>query len=332
MEQQQHLFLRLGSQIDQQVAAGDQIEAREWRIGQHILHREHHHAAQFGHHPVAMLLLGKEAGEPRRRDIGRDRSRIAPLAGQGDRFLVDVGGEDLELQVALGRRDLLEQQHGEGIGLFAGAAAGNPDPQRPVRRVPAHQIGNCLLRQQFEGFRVAEEAGDVDQQILGEQIEFACITLQHVEIPAAVVDTGQRHAPLDPTQQCARLVERKIVRRLGAQQIDDLAQPIRGMLVWRRSGPPTVFGEDFGNLGDRQHQVHGAGHDRAARHAVILGLGRILGDDQPALLLDRLQPQAAVAAGSGQDHADRPLTQFFGQRAQKEIERQPRAVTFARFR
>jgi len=39
--------------------------------------------------------------------------------------------------------------------------------------MPADQIGNDLLRQQLEGLGVAEEAGDVDQQILGEQIEFA---------------------------------------------------------------------------------------------------------------------------------------------------------------
>ena len=78
------------------------------------------------------------------------------------------------------------------------------------------------------------------------------------------------------------------------------------MIVRRRALPaltvedqlPAVFGEDFGNLRYRQHQVHGARQDRAARHAVILGLVGILGDDEPALLLDRLQSEAAVAAGS----------------------------------
>jgi hypothetical protein len=30
---------------------------------------------------------------------------------------------------------------------------------------------------------------------------------------------------------------------------------------------PTVFGEDFGNLRDLEHQVHGARHNRAPRHA-----------------------------------------------------------------
>ena len=77
---------------------------------------------------------------------------------------------------------------------------------------------------QFEGTRVAEEAGDVDQQVLGEELELTWVLPQHVEIPTDVIGTGQRHAPLDPAQQCARLVEREIVRGLGAQKIDDLGQ------------------------------------------------------------------------------------------------------------
>ena len=39
MEQREDLLLRLGAQIDQEIAAGDQVEARERRIGQHILRR-----------------------------------------------------------------------------------------------------------------------------------------------------------------------------------------------------------------------------------------------------------------------------------------------------
>ena len=151
MEQQKNLFLRVGAQIDQEVTARDQVEARERRIGQHILRREDHRPAQLRHHPVAVLLLCKEAGEPRRRHICCDRFRIASLAGESDRLLVDIGGENLQLDIPFRRRDLLEKQHGERIGLLTGAAAGNPDPQRPVRGVPVDEIGNNLLRQELEG-------------------------------------------------------------------------------------------------------------------------------------------------------------------------------------
>ena len=130
------------------------------------------------------------------------------------------------------------------------------------------------------------------------------------------------------------------MRGLRAQKIDDLGQPVRGMIVRRRALPaltvedqlPTVFGEGFGNLRYREHEVHSPRHDRTPRHAVILGLVWILRDDEPALFLDRLQPQAAVAAGSRENDADRAVAQLFRQRAQEEVERQARAVTLARLR
>jgi hypothetical protein len=69
------------------------------------------------------------------------------------------------------------------------------------------------------------------------------------------------HAPLDPAQQRARLVEGEIVRGFRAHKINYLGQPIRGMIVRRRALPlavedhlPTVLGEHFGNLPDREHR------------------------------------------------------------------------------
>ena len=80
---------------------------------------------------------------------------------------------------------------------------GDPDPERPVRRVPAHQIGNDLLRQQLEGLGVAEEAGDVDQQVLGEELELA-------GVPAA---EASRYRPLSsmPASAMRRSIRRRSV-------------------------------------------------------------------------------------------------------------------------
>ncbi len=228
MEKRDDLRLRLGAQIDQKIAARNQVEARERRIGQHILHREDHRRAQFGQYPVTVILLRKEAGKPRRRHVRLDRFRVEALSGARDRIRVDIGGEDLQLDVALRRRDLLAEQHGEGIGLLARAAPGNPDAERLIGRVAADQVGNDLLRQEIEHLRIAEEAGDVDEQVLGKKVEFAGVAAQHFEIPIHVIglDRRHRHAPLDPALQRARLVKREIVGGLRAQKIDDLGQPI----------------------------------------------------------------------------------------------------------
>ena len=101
----------------------------------------------------------------------------------------------------------------------------------------------------------------------------------------------------------------------------------------RRSRVPSPMRrERVGNVRHRQHEIDGAGHDRAARHAVIAGFVGILRDDQAALFLDRLQTEAAVGAGAREDHADRALPQFLGQGPQQKIERQTRAVTRLRLR
>ena len=49
--------------------------------------------------------------------------------------------------------------------------------------------------------------------------------------------------------------------------------------------------------------IHSARGDGASRHAVIVGLGDLLGDDKAALRLDRFQPSAAIGACARQDDA-----------------------------
>src|SRR6185437_2412251 len=40
MKQQEHLFLRLGAQVDEEIAAADQVKTREWRISHYVLDGE----------------------------------------------------------------------------------------------------------------------------------------------------------------------------------------------------------------------------------------------------------------------------------------------------
>ena len=82
-----------------------------------------------------------------------------------------------------------------------------------IGRLAADQFGNDLLRQEVENLRIAEETGDVDEQVLGEQVELVCVAPQHREIPIHVIglDRCHRHAPLDPALQRTRLVQREIM-------------------------------------------------------------------------------------------------------------------------
>src|SRR6185312_13763044 len=120
--------------------------------------------------------------------------------------------------VAPGSGDFLEKEHGDGISLLARAAAGDPYSERAVRALHAHEAGNDLLSEEFEDLGIAEETGDIDEQVLGEKIELVGVLPKHLEITAEVDDASDRHAPLDTALQCAGLIEREVVRGLRAQK------------------------------------------------------------------------------------------------------------------
>ena len=180
MEDGGDLRLRFGAQIDQKVAARNEVETRERRVRQHVLHREHDAGAQLGRDPVGVILPAEECRQTIRRDVGLDRLRIEAVASDRHRIRVDVAGEDLQFDVALRDADLLAKQHGEGIGLLAGTAAGDPDSQRSIQIMIAHEVGNDALLEKIENRRVAKEPRDVDQQVAGELIAFVGVAKQEV--------------------------------------------------------------------------------------------------------------------------------------------------------
>ena len=53
VKQRQHLLLHQRLEVDQQVAAGDEVDARERRVVDHVVLREHDHLPQLLDDPVA---------------------------------------------------------------------------------------------------------------------------------------------------------------------------------------------------------------------------------------------------------------------------------------
>ena len=84
-------------QVDQHVAAADEVEVRERRVGRHVLPGEDAHVPDALLHPEAAARPLEEAPQPLRRDFGLDGVRIEPGACPVERRLVrEVGGEDLD--------------------------------------------------------------------------------------------------------------------------------------------------------------------------------------------------------------------------------------------
>ena len=175
------LGLRLRQKVDQKIPARHEIETREWRVREHVVHREHDGRAQFGRDPVEAILLGEKLGQSFWRHIGLDRVGIEAFASARHRFRVDVAGEYLQFDVALRGVDLLAKKHGERVGLLAGTAPGDPNSERPIQRVVAHKVGNNALGEKIENRGVPKEACDIDQQVPGELIAFVGVSKQKVE-------------------------------------------------------------------------------------------------------------------------------------------------------
>ena len=63
MDDRDNLGLRLRQKVDQKVPTRHEIETGEWRVGEHVMHREHDVRAQVGRDPIIAILLGEKPGQ-----------------------------------------------------------------------------------------------------------------------------------------------------------------------------------------------------------------------------------------------------------------------------
>ena len=128
VEHLQDVALHFAVQVDQQVAAHDQVDLRERWVGQQAVFGEQYLFANFLAHPVVLvLLLGKVLAQPLRRYVGDDRFGVHAVAAMGNGPLINISGKHLHLCTAGVQRQLLGHQHRQAVGLFAGGASCRPD-------------------------------------------------------------------------------------------------------------------------------------------------------------------------------------------------------------
>ena len=124
----------------------------------------------------------------------------------------------------------LLKQDGEGIGFLAGGTAGAPRRESIAPAgLPARSLRDGLLLERPKRLRVAEEAGDADQQVAKERLHIRRGLLQIADIVVQPLDLVDGHAPLDAAGDGALLVLRKVVTGVGAQQQEDLLQRVVGL-------------------------------------------------------------------------------------------------------
>src|SRR5215831_12524702 len=125
-------FLKGGSQIDEQIAATNNIHPGEGRILKNILPGKDAEIADGLADLIALLHFVKKAAQPGRRDVGHDTFLVDSRSGLLDRGLAQVCAENLQCDVYSYLRQILHQRNSVRVSFFTGGAAGYPHTKSVV--------------------------------------------------------------------------------------------------------------------------------------------------------------------------------------------------------
>jgi hypothetical protein len=241
---------------------------------------------------------------------------------------VHVGGEDLHVDRAASRGELLVEHHRERVWFLAGRTPGDPQPQLLTRRHAIEDLRDDLALERLVRFRIAEELGHADEQILVERVELVGVRLQLLDVGRDAVDAQQVDAPLYPPRHRARLVEREVDAELIAQQAQRRVH--RGVVAQRLGVLDRLErrqpAQDPREIPRHPSIVDDAGCLRAERHAVELRAGHALREHHAPGTLDVDDPARAIAAASRQHDRDglRPLV--LCERTEELVDREREAL------
>ena len=218
VKQRQRLALRPGLQVDEQVAAADEVELGERCVSQHVVLGKHDHAPQLTRYAIAIVLRHEEASDSILAERPDRGGRVQTDPGKVERGSMRIGSEDLRVERLLGAIHRLEQQDAERVGLFAGRTAGHPQAQLGPVRGLGDELRDDLALEQRKRLGVAEERGHADQQVAIERLELGVIALQTSDVVADVIGRLELNASLDSPRDGARLVGGEVDAVLRLQQ------------------------------------------------------------------------------------------------------------------
>src|SRR6266446_1414532 len=218
MQQRDDLLLKRRLQVNEQVAAGDQVEAGKRRVADHAVRREDAHLAQILDQMIATRFVDEEALEPRGRDRLDRVDGIARRARDAHCGFVYVGGEDLHLGRRLDPVHVLAQKDRDRVGLLAGGTADYPDAYLISRVLALEQLCDDRGLEQAKGRIIAEEIGDPDQQVPQQRPDLVRVLLQLLDILLEPRRLNHLHPALYAALKRAVLVFAEIVPGMRLQQ------------------------------------------------------------------------------------------------------------------
>src|SRR5215813_10287283 len=237
-----HLVLQVSIKIDEDIAAGDQVDMGERRIFEHVVYREQDRVAELLADPVSLSFTDEEPPQTIFADVGFNRSGIAPFPRHRKRPGIEVRPEHLDGRAKFVLRGFLLQQHRDRIGLFPSGAARYPDAYCRVQLPPLEQARQPLGRERFEGVVIAKESRHRYQKIAQQGLGFIGALAQHLVILREVFSPRDMHAACETSEHGRALVLGKIMSGTNPQMSEDAAEQLLVNLRFLRllDGPPDA--------------------------------------------------------------------------------------------
>ncbi len=206
MEYPQDAPLKRGLHVNEDVTARDEVEPRERRVFADVVPGEDDELPHLPRDLIALVGPQEEAVQALRRDVELDVERVHGGPGAHEGVLVDVGREYLDLVGARAFAEILEQDDRQGIGLFAGGAAGDPhaNGRRGAAALDDPRKKDGL--EDLEWLRVAEERRYADEEIVVETPKLSGVGGEDREVVVDLLDPVKGHAPADTPLDRVRLV------------------------------------------------------------------------------------------------------------------------------
>ena len=197
VDNREHALLGCRLEVDENIPATDQIDARERGILEEVVLGEDDTLADGSANLVMIAVAGEVFFKQVGWYVGRDGLGINPLPGDLGGATVKVGREEAARQIDLTTlaKHFLKQD-ADGVNLLASGAARHPEAERaPASRT--HKLRQHIFAEVLEDFGIAKKTGYTDEHVLGEILTLGRVFFQEGDIFFEVGNVANAHAALD---------------------------------------------------------------------------------------------------------------------------------------
>ena len=224
MEAREQSLLKVRLEVDQQVAADDEVQVRQRRVLHEVVPAEDAPAAQVTSEPIELPVAGEVSLEERRGHLLELLETVQSVPGDGQRVLVDVGAIDLDVDRCRPVAEPFGEQQRNRVRLLTRGAAGRPHADGLGRGGGLDQPRHDVLAEELPGRRITEEARDVDEDRVEEPLGLLGMPAEVLDVGVGVGDASLRHPGLDAAGERRHLVIAEVEMMLGAELLEQPEQ------------------------------------------------------------------------------------------------------------